>query len=219
MPRPGPVQKTYAHVATRAQWRKHTSSTQAHTQTEPRCLWLFVRDAWYAGFIPPSGSESKEYMVPGKRCLRSPPPEPVLIGWLGLEAGRGPIWAGNHFPKREAGSHPVSLVSAEESAGCRNSGDPVPGGQAGVRVLPQLRPGLHRSATARFDSFQPGAAAPGTPAGSLKSLLGAASRASPGPPAEDLAPCCKIATSLSASALPAVSHRHPGPERLPWTWD
>lgn len=158
-------------------------------------------------------------MVPSNRCLRSPASELVLIGWLGLEAGWGPIWAENHFPKREAGSSLVSLVSAKESAGCRGSRNLVTVGQAVFRLPPQLRASLRRSATARFASLEPGAAVRGALAGSLEPLFGTATQALPGLPAGDLAPCRKTATSLSASALPAVSHRDPGPERLPWTWD
>lgn len=156
-------------------------------------------------------------MVPGNGCLWSPPPELVLIGWLGLEAAvRGPIWAENHFPKREAGSYPVPLVSAQESAGCSGSRNLEAVGQAGLRVPPQLRASLHRSATALFASLEPGVAVRGDLAGSP---IGAGTQAVPGLPAGDLAPCRETATSLSASALPAVSHQDPGPERLPWTWD
>lgn len=136
---------------------------------------------------------------------------------LASSGGTEPILAGNHFPKREAGSYPLPLVSAE-STRCSVSGDLAAGEQAGVRDLPQLRARLHRSATARSASLEPRAAARGAHPGSLKSLLWAATQASPGPPAGDLAPCCKTATSLSASALPALNHRDPGPERLPWTW-
>lgn len=93
LPRPRPIQKTRAHVATRAQWPKHTSSMQAHAQTELGLFRRSVLDARYAGVIPPSGSESRELMVPSKRCWRSPPPELDLIRWLRREA-RNPFGQG-----------------------------------------------------------------------------------------------------------------------------
>ena len=135
---------------------------------------------------------------------------------LAPSGGTEPILAGNHFPKREAGSYPLPLVSTEEGARCSVSWWT---GKRAFESPLQLRARLRRSATARSASLKPGAAARGALAGSLKSLLWAATQASPGPPARDLAPCCKTATSLSASALPALNHRDPGPERLPWTWD
>lgn len=192
---------------------------QAHAQTEPRYLRRFILDARYASVIPPLESESREFMVPCKRCLPTPPPELVLIGCRGLEAGRGLIWKAHHFPKREAGSHPVSLVLAVESGGCSDSRalQAAAGRRAGALVPLHWRARHHRSATAHSLSLDPGVAAGGAPASSLKSLLRAATQASPGPPAGDLALCCKTATSLPASALLAVSLRDPGPD--PWTWD
>ncbi|MEJ1277579.1 solute carrier family 33 (acetyl-CoA transporter) member 1 [Cricetulus griseus] len=152
-------------------------------------------------------------MVPCKRCLPTPPPELVLIGCRGLEAGRGLIWKAHHFPKREAGSHPVSLVLAVESGGCSDSRalQAAAGRRAGALVPLHWRARHHRSATAHSLSLDPGVAAGGAPASSLKSLLRAATQASPGPPAGDLALCCKTATSLPASALLADSSRQRRP--------
>lgn len=176
-----------------------------------------VLDARYAGVIPPSGSESRELIVPSKLCLRSLPPELVLIRWLRREA-RNPFWQGT--TSRSARQEVILyLWCLLKSTRCSVSGDLVAGGQAGVRGLPQLRARLHRSATARSATLEPRAAARGALPGSLKSLLWAATQASPGPPAGDLAPCCKTSTSLSASALPALNHRDPGSERLSWTWN
>lgn len=143
-------------MATRAQWPRPTSSTQAHAQTEPRHLRRFIQDVRYAGVIPPWASGTRELMVPSKRCLPTQPPELVLIGCRGLEAGRGLIWEGNHFPKREAGSHPVPLcglsrvpaaVAAETSwqrvgrraLGSRRTCDPPPSQRHGPLRQPRAR--------------------------------------------------------------------------------
>lgn len=200
----------------KAQWPKHTSSIQAHAQTEPGWLMRSVLDARSAGVIPPSGSESRELIVPSKLCLRSPPPELVLIRQLRREA-RNPFWQGT--TSRSARQEVILYLWCLLRVPAAVSAEIWAGGQAGVRDLPQLRARLHRSATARSATLEPRAAARGALPGSLKSLLWAATQASPGPPAGDLAPCCKTSTSLSASALPALDHRDPGSERLSWTWN
>lgn len=99
------------------------------------------------------------------------------------------------------------------------------GWETGRSVPLELGAVFQRSTTAPFSSTEPGAAARGAPSGSLTPPQGAATQASPGPPARGLAagfstlghsktcPCCP------AHCLPSLSHRDPGPERLPWTWD
>lgn len=154
-------------------------------------------------------------MVPSKRRLRTQPQEIVLIGLVWRLVGN---LLGLGTTSLSARQEVIPyLEPAEWSAGCSGRGDWAAG--TGQRIPPQLRHCLHRTATARTASLQPGAAARGAPAAFLKSLLGAVTQASPGPSAGDLALCCKRATVLPASALPARSHPDPGPERLPWTWD